>query len=409
MHSADIAVAALFLIGSTTAQVLAPPEIVDPGMRALQEKHFSELKAGAVEITSHQYPYRFYLSRTLDVAEQKEQQIDQRSIRFSKFQDQTVLQVTGNYFAAYSDKLMDRRERVKRTYLDVIVPILRALAPRLTLEPSVTAYAIEISHHVRKDVLGVSVETVENLAIIVPRATAENAAAKGDVVDQITALRASSVYVDGSGVALWPEEHAEVAGKLRREPPGFVAPNAPPVTPPTAAVPPVAATPVAVSAAERDLSQDALQRKQTSYQGLLDRMVKEQDASAHFVSYAPPALIAFRKALYLQLSVTTTLAGSEGGSQYRLAALAFDQHISHLIRPLLAYFKDDCDFDGILFSSTVKTPSVTQSVEFFFTLAELRRYEQYDITGQQLINSSFVLINGERIGLDLQSAESDRK
>ena len=52
---------------------------------------------------------------------------------------------------------------------------------------------------------------------------------------------------------------------------------------------------------------------------------------------------------------------------------------------------------------------LTESVEFFFPLSELRRYEQYDITGQQLINSGFVLINGERVGLELQSAESDMR
>jgi hypothetical protein len=40
------------------------------------------------------------------------------------------------------------------------------------------------------------------------------------------------------------------------------------------------------------------------------------------------------------------------------------------------------------------------------SLAELRHYEQYDIAGQQLINAGFVLINGERLDLDLQRAES---
>jgi len=30
----------------------------------------------------------------------------------------------------------------------------------------------------------------------------------------------------------------------------------------------------------------------------------------------------------------------------------------------------------------------------------------YDSTGQQLINSGFVLINGERVSLDLQNAEA---
>src|ERR1700692_2196750 len=81
-------------------QVLSPPEILDPAMRALQQRHLPELKAAAVEITSHQYPYKFYLSRTLDLTERQEQQTDQRSIRFANFQGRMVLQVTGNYFAA---------------------------------------------------------------------------------------------------------------------------------------------------------------------------------------------------------------------------------------------------------------------------------------------------------------------
>jgi len=39
----------------------------------------------------------------------------------------------------------------------------------------------------------------------------------------------------------------------------------------------------------------------------------------------------------------------------------------------------------------------------------MRHYEQYDITGQQLINAGFVLINGERVGLELQAAEATNK
>ena len=64
----------------------------------------------------------------------------------------------------------------------------------------------------------------------------------------------------------------------------------------------------------------------------------------------------------------------------------------------------DSDFDGIVFSSTVTAAS--ESIEFFFPLSELRRYAEYDLTGQQLINSGLVLINGERVGLELQSAEA---
>jgi hypothetical protein len=78
--------------------------------------------------------------------------------------------------------------------------------------------------------------------------------------------------------------------------------------------------------------------------------------------------------------------------------------LSHLIRPLIGIVAKDSDFDGIVFSSTVTAAS--ESIEFFFLLSELRRYAEYDLTGQQLINSGLVLINGERVGLELQSAEA---
>jgi hypothetical protein len=135
--------------------------------------------------------------------------------------------------------------------------------------------------------------------------------------------------------------------------------------------------------------------------------VHDLDGDAHFVSYAPPVLVGFHGGSYLQLSITTNLTAQDSGSQYRIAALAFDRHVSHLIRPLLAMFPKDTDFDGVVFSSTVHIGSLSQSVEFFLPTAELRRFETYDVTGQQLVNSGFVLINGERVGLELQSAESD--
>ncbi|HYL76129.1 MAG TPA: hypothetical protein VEU96_18110 [Bryobacteraceae bacterium] len=393
MHKSKyfLAIAILFVsVPRCLPQVLAPPEIQDPAMRALQQQHLPELKAAAVDITSHQYPYKFYLSRALDLTEQQEQQTDQRSIRFSNFQGRTVLQVTGNYFAAYSDRTMNRNERVEKTYLDVMLPILQATASRLGTEPQLNAFAIEVSHHVRKQVLGVTMEHPENMALIVPRDVAGKLVAANNATEQLAALRQSSLYVDGSAVSLWPQAENQ---------PATIA-----VSTPAAPVPvPPAPAP------QRDLSPAALEQRLTQYQGAVDRIVHELDSQAHFVSYAPPALIAFHKASYLQLSFSTDLAASDAGSQYRVAALAFDRHVSHLIRPLLALLPQDPEFDGIVFSSTVKIAGKdsAQSVEFFLSLADLRRYEQYDLTGQQLIGTGFVLINGERVDLELQRAEAD--
>ncbi len=159
----------------------------------------------------------------------------------------------------------------------------------------------------------------------------------------------------------------------------------------------------APAAAAPEPTPDALKGLQTSYQETLDKMVRELDQTAHFVSYAPPVFVNFHKAIYLQLSVTTTIAATEPASRYRAAALAFDEHIAHLIRPVLACFKESPQFAGIDFSTTVKPAG--QAVEYIFDMANLHCYAQFDCTGQQIVNSGFVLINGERVTLDLEGAE----
>jgi len=250
-------------------------------------------------------------------------------------------------------------------------------------------------------------------------------AGSNGINDLMAVLSQSNVYVDGEPFALWPGQEAKSPEKQPATPAPAATPPSPAVStavlskPVTAPVevehPPVRTSPAAAPVPARDLSPEALQQGQASYQGLLDRIVSELDSQAHFISYAPPALVAFRNASYLQLSITTTLALSDSGSQYRIAALAFDRHVSHLIRPTMAFFKEGPQFDGIVFSSTVHVAgqsdgaALTESVEFFFPMSELRRYEQYDITGQQLIDSGFVLINGERVGLELQNAEADMR
>jgi hypothetical protein len=152
---------------------------------------------------------------------------------------------------------------------------------------------------------------------------------------------------------------------------------------------------------------------------MLETMLKALDPQAHFVSYAAPSFVAFRQNIFLELSLNTTLNEAAAGSRYRLAAMAFDDHIAHLVRPVLGYFKadpkQDPKFDGIGFSTTVhvtgknQPASGSEAVEFFFPLSALRCYESYDCTGQQLIDAGTVLINGERVSLDLQIAEGSAR
>lgn len=386
------AVLACGIAGVSQAQVLAPAKIKDPKLRALQSKYLDDLTAATTEIASHSFPSKFYLTRVLDLRKSALDSADRGAVEFATFGKQTVLRVRGNYSAIYASE-MSPKDRVSRTYLDVVVPILNATIRRVKNETEMDALFIELSHHVRK-VTVMTIDRFENLAFILPRASAQKLAETSDPTQQLAGLMDATVYVDGrvmpfGGQAGVPA--AVVATQNLQEPDAAAAAPRPSVSSPAKI-----AESVSPHNGEGPSTAD------------LDRMVQELGPQANFDPLAKPALIAFRGVSYWRLSMKTTLAAADAGSQYRLAALAFDRHVSHLIRPVLPYFKDAQRFGGIAFRTTVNAGSndPPESVEFIFPIADLRRYESYEITGQQLINAGFVLINGERVGLDLQSAEA---
>jgi hypothetical protein len=234
------------------------------------------------------------------------------------------------------------------------------------------------------------------------------------------AVLEGEAFLNANPIAFWPHPEVATAQAAAPETPApTVTTPAPTVAsrflPGTAVVGVTAklsTPPLHEPAPALDSSPQAIKELQSSYQSTLDRMVQDLESQAHFIRYAPPSFIPFHNGSYLQLSVTTTLPAIAAGSQYRMAALAFDRHITHLIRPVLAYFKDRVGFDGIDFSATVRLPSgqsdseSTLAAEFFFPLELLNKYAAFDSTGQQLIDAGFVLLNGERVSLNLQIAEA---
>lgn len=408
-------IAPLFVLAAwAPAQVLPPEEILDTNLREMQKKYIGELKQIPIAVFQHDFPYHFYFSRTLDLSEAAQHASDQRAIQFDRYRGQTVLKITGNYFASYSAELLTPEERSRQTYQDVMLPLLEAAVPLFAASNVPEAFAFEISHHVRKKVLGVSSEGVENVVLILPRASALRLMTATNAEGKQAAVLEGQAFLNAAPVVLWPAGSGGPASQTARaeEPAAHQSVAALPGAHAAAGATPAGIATASLKTPGRDTSPDALKNIQSSYQSSLDRMVQELNGQAHFVRYAPPAFIPFHQGLYLQLAVTTSLAESAAGSQYKVAALAFDQHIAHLIRPALEYFKDDRgDFDGIDFSASVRVGADDAggspvAVEFIFPLNMLRNYKQFDCTGQQLIDSGFVLINGERVGLDLQIAEA---
>ena len=403
---------------SCGAQVLSISRIQDPQARLLQQQYISQLRQlGASAATIH-FPYSFYFSEKLDIDEAQQKQLPLGSIRFDNFHGQIVLAITGNYYASYSAAMLGPNLRARKTFQDVVLPLLKVAVANVDRTAPVDAYAFEIAHHVRSKVLNVNTEGPENLMVLVPRGVAELLVEAKDAEAQQGALLESEIFLNGEPFTLWLTDDTAPADVndhyLARHKAG-PAPVTLQAGEPGTLVNPrlLPEAELTVTMRERakippDLSPTRMEKLQTAYEAVIRRISTDLSAQAHFVPYAPPAFIAFRDGAYLQLSMNTDLEQATAASQYRIAALAFDSHISHLLRAVSKYFPERPQFEGVDFSTTVHQGQGTPlSVEFVVPFLALSCYEKYDCTGQELINRSVVLINGERVSLDLQRAESD--
>ena len=398
-------------MASMLAQVVTPMELQDPKMQHLQQRHLQTLIAVGRQIEEHHFPYAFYLCRTLDVDLAKIQAADLRSIRFDSYQHKTVLSISGNYYASYSADRMDESARLKETFNQVIVPILQIEAPHFPDDSEFSSFAIEVSHHVRRRIMGITSEVPENVTVIIPIESAQKLVdAKTDDARQAAVLNAE-IFVNADPRMLWigdgkpPEDWESRTLARPADPVQTVALSSGRDTPASQITPvsPALLKPTPT----RIITPEYLAGLQRQNQDSIDRMVKALDAEAHFFPYAPPSFIGFRQGSYLQLSTSSPLEAGPASSRYKLAALAFDEHISHLIRPLLEYFPAQVEFDGVDFSTSIHVPGneKSEAVEFFFPYRAMRCFATYDCTGQQLLDAGTVIVNGERAGLDLQIAE----
>ena len=98
---------------------------------------------------------------------------------------------------------MQREDRARRTLDDVIVPMLKAAIPAVIGERKVQGFAIEISHHVRKKVLGVTTENPENVAFILPRKAAERLMLATTDEEREAASMQGMLFVDRNQLDGW--------------------------------------------------------------------------------------------------------------------------------------------------------------------------------------------------------------
>lgn len=371
---------------------------------------------------------------------------DSRGIEFVNFHNRMLLKVSGNYNAAYNPDLLTQNERATHVFSEVIRPIVGLMAKEFTQDMDCDGIGFEISYHIRVH-RNFDYEGKEILVVVFDRNDAFAFAAATDDAGRQEILNRSDIYVNGKefGLALSQRNAFDLEAigkespdssdhstasvrspakrskepalspatlKIETQPAGKPIHSEPGISRPSTddhslAIPPAPAlrtkTPAAPTTGDAE-------RLQSQFQGQLDTLASVGKANWNFVDYAPPSFGVFENELVLQLTLRNTLQFSaDSSSIYKRAAQSFDLFLARELKNILAKVPPDAQFDAydvtVLNQLGSDPKGSAEAIEYISPRKTLSQFANAEITSQQLIDESLVLVNGVRIALNLQLVE----
>ncbi|HXJ06255.1 MAG TPA: hypothetical protein VNH65_14215 [Candidatus Acidoferrum sp.] len=446
-----IALVVSFSVRTAIAQV-SPSEIQNPDLKALERNYFQLLKTINESIAREKFPFSFYLSRYVGLDPAKQVEADSRGLEFVRFQERVILKVTGNYNAAYDTARLNRNERAASTFRTVVLPILAQVTATLPRDIACDGIGFEISHHTRTKERSYDYEGKETLVVVLDRDDAWALSRASTDAERQEIVNRSKVYVSGTefGLSLTERDPLNVQALPRSVPakpdasstarssieaghspllksrlslPSTATIDTPkrdpaaedriPLTaipvvssPEAAALPP---SPPPPPAAPPKTQADA-DRMSDRYRTQLAAFGKEGATKFHFVEYGPPAFVVFHDQIALQMTLRNTIQFSPvKGSIYMRAAQSFDLFLAPQLKDLSDRISPDLEFQLYDFSILNKLSpgpkGTSEAIEFICPRTALKQFVNADITNQQLLDQSFILVNGVRIALNVQLVE----
>ena len=417
------------ICSSTASAQVSPNEILDPQLKSLEAQYLPQLKTINQHIARKQFPFPFYLSRVVGLDPAQQIEADTRGLEFKHFRDRVVLKATGNYNAAYDKKQLSRNEQAARTFRDVMLPILQIITQNVPPDLDCDAIGMEISYHVRDRQKSYDYEGAENLVVVLDRKDAFQMVLEKDDNARQVLLDRSLVYLGGEeyGLSLLDRDPAVVdkqaraksnqinasstlsastsASRLIRSNPNLL---------PSAAGgnDPSGGPKVDLSRAKPAATAADAAKLQSQYQAQLDTLAREGQVKLGFVDYDPPTFVVVSKQMVLQMTLkNSTRLDPEKTNIYKRAAQTFDLFVAPKMKDVLDRIPSDVPVDYYDFSvvnplsPTSLGKERSEAIEFLFPKQLAQKFVNNEITNQELIDKSQVLVNGVRIALTLQLVE----
>ena len=435
----------LFGFGQGNAQAqVSPAEIKNPRLKEAETAYFPQILALYRAVPGIRTPFSFELSRYVGLDPKQEPTTDSRGIEFVSFHNRMLLKISGNYNAAYNAELLTQNERAVHVFSEVITPIVALVAKEFPPDIACDGIGFEISYHVRIH-RNFDYEAKEILVVVFDRADAFAFAAATDDAGRQGILNRSDIYVNGKefGLALNQQSPLDLEA-IGKEPPAAsdrpvasMRPaastgkqpasnpavltsgkhlgskpvnSAPGVSAAEHAIPGAPATQPVGAESPSTASTENAERLQSQFQAQLDTLASFGKANLHFVDYAPPSFGLYQDKIVLQLTLQNSLQFlPDSGSIYKRAAQSFDLFLARELKEILERAPADAAFDGyditVLNRFGSDSQASAEAVEYISPREALRQFVNAQITGQQLIDQSVVLVNGVRIALNLEAAE----
>ena len=410
------------------AQV-SPAEVTNPHLKALEQKYLQQLIVLNRQISAEHHAFPFVLSRYVGVDPKDQPEIDTRGLEFVYFHQQTLLKFSGNSKRGIQFVGSDANQRAAKVFTDVVAPVLRLLPQHFAANNGFDGFGFEISYHVLEGKGRNDYEGRENLVVVMAINDALRFSQLTDRDAQQKLLNQSEIYISGEryGLALGqadpllPDEIAESSPTVNREEGSDAAERRPSISNSRSAdanltlgtvsgpVPVGAPTQTPAVANVTPLSPADVDQIQAKYQSALDQYGMSVRTSMGQTSSVAPSLALFRNSLYLQITLRNPHTfDMEKTSLYKRAALSFDTFLAPHLADLVSHLPGFSKLEGLditVLVSTSASGSSAEAVEFVCPLPALRSFIAYEISNQDLIQQSLVIVNGVRISLNLQQVE----